>query len=332
MSECIDPKQSEDIWKNRSLIKNFDDLEEAIKDFSLHKVAVAAAQDAAVLEAVVEAKNKKIADYQLVGDREQILKIAEQKKLDIDRKAIEHEPDAVMAAKKAVQLVKDGHSDILMKGYIHSDDFLREVLNKDYGLRAQSLMSHVFIWEAKDYGRLIFVTDGGMNIAPDLVMKANIIMNSVHLARIFGMDKPKVAVLAAVEMVNPAMPASVDATCLAKMCDRHQYSIPCIIDGPLALDNALSERAAKHKKITSEVAGHADILVVPDIEAGNMLAKSFVYLAKGDIAGVIVGARAPVVLTSRADSARSKLYSIASAVLMSAFERHVCLKIGRVHY
>jgi phosphate butyryltransferase len=332
MGDCVDTSATDPLWTGRKLILNFDDLERAIKDFPRHKVAVAAAHDLAALEAVAAAKERNIADYRLVGDRDQILKLAYENKLDIDKAAIDHEPDQVKAAKKAVQLVSGGECDILMKGYIHTDDLLREVLNKEYGLRADSIMSHVFIWEAATFGRLIFITDGGMNIAPDLVMKANIIMNGVYLARIFGIDRPKVAVLAAVEMVNPAMPATVEATCLAKMCDRRQFSLPCAIDGPLALDNALSEKAARHKNIAGEVAGHADILVVPDIEAGNMLAKTYAFLTGGDTAGVVVGAKAPVVLTSRADSARSKLYSIASAVLMSAFERHVCLKIGRVHY
>ncbi|MEI7435868.1 MAG: bifunctional enoyl-CoA hydratase/phosphate acetyltransferase, partial [bacterium] len=232
----------------------------------------------------------------------------------------------------AVKMVSEGKADILMKGYIHSDDYLRAVLNKDWGLRAGPTMSHVFIWEALRYGRLIFVTDGAMNVAPDLVTQANIIMNAVYLAHVFGVVEPKVALLAAVEMVNPSMPATVNAACLAKMNDRCQYSESFKIDGPLALDNALSPESAAHKKISGPVAGHADILIVPDIESGNMLAKSFVYLTGGDMAGILVGAKAPVVLTSRSDSSRSKLFSIAAAVLMSGAARNLWLKIGKVHY
>lgn len=316
----------------REQIKSFAGIISAIQGFPVCKVAVAVAQDAAVLAAVAEAREKKIADYILVGDQDQIQKIAADANVVINPKNIVHSPDPLKATAAAVQLVSSGKADILMKGYIHTDDFLRAMLNKEWGLRTGTIMSHVFIWETKSFGRLIFITDGAMNIAPDLTTKANIIMNAVHLARMFGLREPRVAVLTAVEMVNPAMPATLDATCLAKMSDRFQYSVPCFIDGPLALDIALSPAAARHKKIGGPVAGQADILMVPDIEAGNMLAKSFVYLTGGDMCGVLVGAKAPVVLTSRADSARSKLYSIATAVLMSGFERDLRLKIGRVHY
>ena len=193
-------------------------------------------------------------------------------------------------------------------------------------------MSHVFVWDAEIYGRLVFVTDAAMNIAPDLVTKADIILNAVHLANICGVQVPKVAILAAVELVNPRMQATVDASSLATMYTRRQLSPRCVLDGPFALDNALSVEAARVKGIESPVAGRADILMAPDIEAGNMLAKSYVYLTGGDLAGVVVGAKAPVVLTSRADSAKSKLYSIALAVLMSGFERDLRLKIGKVHF
>jgi len=220
-----------------------------------------------------------------------------------------------------------------MKGHLHTDDFLRAVLDREHGLRTKAVMSHVFIWEATDiFGRLVFVTDASMNIAPDLVTKSDILLNAVHLAGMFGVACPRVAILAAVELVNPKMPATVEAGSLSKMCERRQFSTHCTFDGPLALDNALSERAARVKGITGDVAGRADILLVPDIEAGNPLAKSFNYLTGGRMAGVVVGAAAPVVLTSRADSAENKLYSMAVAVLMSAFERDLELKIGKVHF
>jgi len=313
-------------------LKTFEDIEGVIDDFPVKTVAVAPAQDRAVLSAVTEAKAKSIATPLLVGDEKEILTLAEAMELELDRDSIVHVPGDLDAAARAVKMVSSGEAHIVMKGYIHTDDFLRAVLNKEWGLRTQATMSHVFVWETLQFDRFTFVTDAAMNIAPDLVTKANIIMNAVHVVRMFGVMEPRVAVLAAVELVNPKMPATVDATCLAKMCDRTQYSTPCIIDGPFALDNALSVAAAKHKKIGGDVAGRADILVVPDIEAGNMLAKSFVYLTGGNMAGVIVGARVPVVLTSRADTARSKLYSIATAVLMSGFERQLEVKIGRVHY
>jgi phosphate butyryltransferase len=219
-----------------------------------------------------------------------------------------------------------------MKGYVHTDDFLRGVLDKQHGLRAGSILSHVFVAEMREQERLVFVTDGAMNIAPDLKQKAAILLNAVHLANIFGITKPRVAVMAAVELVNPAMSATVDAACLAKMMDRNQYVPACTVDGPLALDNAVSLLAAQHKRIAGPVAGQADILLVPNIECGNMLAKSLVYFARHRLVGLLVGARAPVVLTSRADSAESKLLSIAAAVLMVNAKREFQLKIGRVHY
>jgi len=333
MKEAASPGgHPEEYYQATKPLRKFEDIEEVIDDFPVKTVAVAPAQDRAVLSAVTEAKAKNIAAPLLVGNEKEILGLAEEMELELERDSIVNVPDDLEAAARAVKMVSSGEAHIVMKGYIHTDDFLRAVLNKEWGLRTQATMSHVFVWETLQFGRLTFVTDAAMNIAPDLVTKANIIMNAVHVVRMFGVIEPRVALLAAVELVNPKMPATVEATCLAKMCDRKQYSTPCVIDGPFALDNALSLAAARHKKIGGEVAGRADILVVPDIEAGNMLAKSFVYLTGGDMAGVIVGAKVPVVLTSRADSARSKLYSIATAVLMSAFERHLKVKIGRVHY
>ncbi|MHC4914490.1 MAG: phosphate acyltransferase [Planctomycetota bacterium] len=193
-------------------------------------------------------------------------------------------------------------------------------------------MSHVNVMESKAQERLIFMSDAAMNISPDLSTKAAIILNAVHLASMFGLDCPRVGVLAAVEVVNPAMTATVEAATLAKMSERHQFSTPCVIDGPFGLDNAIDEFAARHKKVEGPVAGKADVLIVPDIEAGNILAKSFVFMSGGDVAGVLVGARRPVVVTSRADNARSKLFSIATAVMMTNFEREVRLKIGKVHF
>jgi len=320
------------IWRERPQITDFEGILEAIKGFPMRRVAVACAQDEAVLSAVVEAKQKKVAEYLLIGDEAEIMKRADAAGLALERSRIEHQPDPLRAAARAVQLTREGDADIVMKGYIHTDDFLRAVLDREHGLRTGSVMSHVFVMEAKGLGKLLSVTDAAMNIAPNLATKADIILNAVHLASMFGLEQPRVAVLAAVELINPAMPATVEAAALAKIAERWQFSAPCRVDGPLALDNALSLLAAKHKKIGGEVAGQADILVVPDIEAGNILAKSFVYLCGGDVAGVVVGAKRPVVLTSRADNARSKLFSLATAVLMTNYEREVRLKIGKVHF
>jgi phosphate butyryltransferase len=316
----------------RPLITSFEGVLEAIREFPLRRVAVACAQDAAALAAVAEARQRNIAEYVLIGERTGILATAEAAGVAIDETKILDERDPLKAAAQAVRLAHDGNADIVMKGYIHTDDFLRAVLDRENGLRSGAIMSHVFILEAKILGKLVIVTDAAMNIAPDLPTKGDIILNAVHLASMLGLETPRVAVLAALELINPAMPATIEAAALAKMAERWQFSVPCRVDGPLALDNALSLLAAKHKKIGGEVAGQADILVVPDIEAGNILAKSFVYLAGGDVAGVLVGAKRPVVLPSRSDNARSKLCSIAVAVLMTNFEREVRLKIGKVHF
>ncbi len=324
-------KSRADIWQGRPKISCFEDILKVIDDFPVRRVAVACAEDATVLQAVAEARRREIAEYILVGDRDGILRRAGEAGVELEQARIEHQADPLKAASLAVKLVNDGEADIVMKGFIYTDDFLRAVLDRDNGLRAGAVMSHVFVLEDKRQGRLLFVSDAAMNIQPDLETKADIIMNAVHLASMFGLERPRVAVLGAVEVVNPAMPATVEAAALAKMSERRQFSADCIIDGPFGLDNAIDVGAAKHKRVEGPVAGMADILIVPDIESGNILAKSFVYLAGGEVAGVVVGAKRPVVVTSRSDGARSKLYSIAVAALMTNFEREVRVKIGKVH-
>jgi len=243
-----------------------------------------------------------------------------------------HEAEPIKAIAGAVRMVSSGEADVLMKGFIHTDDFLRGVLNKEFGLRTGSIMSHVFVAEIREQDKLLFITDSSMNIAPDLEQKAAILLNAAYLASLFGVQNPKVAALAAVELVNPAMPATLDAAALAKMADRGQYVPVCTVDGPFALDNAVSPAAARHKRITGPVAGQADILLVPTIECGNILAKSLVYFGGHRLVGLLVGAKAPVVLTSRADSTESKLLSMAAAVLMVNVGRTLRLKAGKVHY
>jgi phosphate butyryltransferase len=221
---------------------------------------------------------------------------------------------------------------MLMKGHVHTDDFLRAVVHHESGLRCLDVrMSHVFILEAKTVGRLLFVTDGAMNIAPDLEQKAQIALNAVYLARCFGIEKPKVGVVAAVELVNPNMPATLDAAAFAAMDRRGQVPY-CIVDGPFGLDNAVSVEAARVKGITGPVAGQCDILLMPDIEAGNIMVKTFSFLGGGRTAGVVVGATVPIVLTSRADMPDARLFSLATAALMANMARDACLKIGKVHY
>jgi phosphate butyryltransferase len=313
------------------MIETLDDIVEAVRNRPIKKIAVAVAEHESILGAVRQAAEWGIAEAVLVGDRDEIAVAAEKAELDLADVSVVHSDSDLEAASTATELVSSGRADILMKGQIHTDDFLRAVLDKERGLRAGHVMSHVFILETTHQGRLTLVTDGAMNIAPDLVQKADIILNAVYLAQLLGVESPKVGVLAATELVNPQMQATVDAAVLSKMSERRQFPC-CKIDGPFALDNAVSELAADIKRIPGEVAGNADVLLVPNIEAGNMLAKSYVYLAQGRVAGVLVGASAPVVLTSRADSSEAKLYSIATAMLMADLRRASRLKIGKVHF
>ncbi len=281
-------------------------------------VAVAAAEDAEVLEAVESARSQGIANAILVGDADKIAAAAKPLGIDLARyEVVDVKGGHDKAALEAVKLVSSGKADILMKGMLHTADFLRAVLNKEVGLRSKSLISHVYIHEVEGYDRIFFIADPAFNMYPELPDKVKILTNTVELGQAFGVAKPKVAVLAAVEVVNPAMPCTLDAAAIAQMGRRGQIK-GCDVDGPFALDNAISEESARHKGIDSPVAGKADVLLVPDIEAGNMLAKAIVYFAKNRTAGLVLGAAAPIVLTSRADSAETKLLSIASAVALAA--------------
>ncbi len=299
------------------MIKNFDELLAAVKGLPRIRVAVAAAHDDAVLDAVKGARELGIADFVLVADEPKLQKMAGELGVDLSGIDIIHEPDARKAAYKAVALTSGGQADMFMKGLVSTADFLRAVLDKEVGLRTGAILSHSFVFEMAAYDRLLLVTDPAMNVAPTLAQKADIIQNAVKLAHVLGIKPPKVAVLAAVETVNPDMPATLDAAALTKMADRGQIK-GAIVDGPLALDNAISVEAARHKGIDSPVAGLADILMVPDIEAGNMLGKSMVYFARARVAGLVLGASKPVVATSRADSADSKILSLALGALVGA--------------
>jgi len=311
---------------------DFSTLLVEISSYPIKRVAIAAAHDHTVLEAAVRASQEHVAEALLVGDEAKIREIAERRQLRMDNLTVIDRRDDLEAAATAVGMVADGKADLVMKGYLHTDDFLRAVLRREHGLRAGVLMSHAFAAELPGREGFLFVTDAAMNIAPDLEQKAQIVLNTVHLAHALGYEEPRVGVLAAVELLNPAMPATVDATCLHTMGERRQFSPRCIVDGPFALDNAVSMEAAAHKGITGPVAGAADILVVPCIEAGNMLVKSLVYFAGARVAGIVLGATCPIILTSRADSAESKFLSIALGVYLTAVERHLKLKIGRVHF
>jgi len=280
------------------------------------KLVVAAAEDHVVLKAVSEAKKAEIADPVLVGNREKMEKEAEVIGLDLKDYEIVEAENELEAAKKAVEMVSKGQGDFLMKGKIKTGDLMRTVLAEEYGLRTGKVMAMVSVFEIPNFDRLLIISDAGMLIAPTLEQKVHIIEHSVSVAKVLGIELPKVAVVGAVEVVNPKMPATLDAALLSKMNQRGQIK-GCIVDGPFALDNVVSEEAAKHKGIESPVAGKADIIVTPDIEAGNILYKALIFLAGAKVASVILGAKVPVVLTSRADSDESKLYSIALSSLMT---------------
>ncbi len=313
------------------MITTLDGVMQAVAEHPVQTVAVAAAEAESVIHAVKAAVEANLADAVLVGDGRRIRALCEDCGLGSGSVRIVDEPDDLSAAKTACRAVHDGDAQILMKGNIQTDDFLRAVLDRDTGLRTESIMSHVFLLETTARGKLTLVTDGAMNIAPDLEQKAAIILNAVYMANALGIDEPKVGVLAAVEQVNPKMAATLDAAALRAMQHRNQFP-NCDVDGPLALDNAVCREAARVKQIPGDVAGDCDILVCPDIESGNILAKSFAFLAGGKVAGLLIGAAAPVVLTSRADSAEAKLYSIAAAVLTAGMHRAGRLKVGRVHF
>jgi phosphate butyryltransferase len=283
---------------------------------SENTVAVAAAEDLEVIEAVIAAIDQNLANFILFGDEEKIKSIFKTKKHQtINEKYLKivNSNSNATSAELAVKAVSNKEANVLMKGNVSTNILLKAVLNKEYGLRTGNILSHIAVFEVPGFNRLTIITDAAMNIAPDLEQKAQIIKNAASLARSIGIVMPRVAPIAAVEVVNPAMQATLDAAALTVMNRRGQIS-GCIVDGPLGLDNAVSSVAAEHKGIHGDVAGNADILLVPTIEVGNALYKSLIYFANAKVGAVIAGAKAPIVLTSRADSAESKLYSLALAL------------------
>jgi phosphate butyryltransferase len=302
------------------MYRSLEEINAAAKQQHSVKIAVAAAADLDVLTAVNDAKLAGIADAILVGDVAEIRKNCEQLGINVNLFELENEPDPRLAARRAAALVKQGNAHVLMKGLVGTADFMRAVLDKTEGLGTGHLLSHVVAFEPAGYDRLLLLTDAAINIAPDLAQKVQIIENALQVSRALGNWETKVAMLAAVETVTASMKATEEAAMIAKMSERGQIK-GCRIDGPLALDNAVSLAAAHHKGIGGAVAGQADLLVVPNIEAGNVLYKSLVYFANTPLAGIVVGAAAPVVLTSRADSPATKLNSIAMAVVVSGAVR-----------
>jgi phosphate butyryltransferase len=280
-------------------------------------VGVTVPHEPELLLAAQDAEREGIANSTLIGDRDLIRNLAAEHKIDINRMMMIHEPEPEVAVRKVMELVRMGHADLAMKGKVETGSFLRAALDRAAGLRVGRLFTHVAVFELPGFDRLLFVTDSGVVVAPTLEQKVEIVQNAIMVAQRLGVEKPKVAILAATEMVNPKIPTTMDAANLAKMADRGQIQ-GGIVDGPLALDNAISAESAAIKGILSPVAGTADILVTPDVEAGNMLAKAITYFARGKMAGVVVGGKCPLIVASRSDPHETKLVSMALGVLLAS--------------
>ena len=282
--------------------------------------AVAHPCEETAMTGAIEAAKKRLITPILVGPAAKIEAVAKSSAVDLDEVQIVDTPHSQASASKAVALIREGCAELLMKGSLHTDELLGAVVARETGLRTGRRISHVFIMDVPTYHKVLIVTDAGINISPALEEKADICQNAIDLAMSLGLERPKVAILAAVETVTSKMPATIDAAALCKMAERGQIT-GGILDGPLAFDNAISKMAAEIKGIRSAVAGDADILLVPDLEAGNMLAKQLSFLANADSAGLVLGARVPVILTSRADTVRSRIASCAVAVLAAHARR-----------
>lgn len=292
-----------------------DDFIEAALRGAPKRVAVASAGNALVLRSVKMAQDRGFITATLVGPGREIEEKAEEAGIDLAKTSIVATETIHEAAEAAVQLVREEKADILMKGHLHTNQFLHAVLQGDVGLRTERLLSHVFVMQIPMYHKLLLITDAAINIAPDLMQKAGILQNAIDMLRQIGIDQPKAAVLSAVETINPKIPSTVDAACLHKMAERGQIK-GGLVDGPMAFDNAISSEAAREKGMVSPVAGDIDIVLAPDLDAGNILYKNLVYLANAQIAGIVMGARAPIVLTSRADTAQARVHSLALASLI----------------
>ena len=303
------------------MLKTFDEVLNKAKDYGPKKMAVASAGAEDVLKAVEAARKEGLADSILVGDKKEIIQIANEMDIDPTNYELINRLDKTEATQCAVELVRNKKASILMKGMIGTARILKAILDKEIGLRTNRMLSHVYTLQIEGYDRLLTMTDGAMSISPNLEQKAQIIQNAIYYAHSMEIKKPKVAAVAALELVNPDMPATIDAACLAKMSERGQI-VGGIVDGPLGFDNAISKEAAKHKGVESPVSGEVDIVLVPNIESGNIFAKGLVYLANAVPAGLLLGAKVPVVLVSRSDSVQSKLYSIALGVLMSEMTKN----------
>jgi phosphate acetyltransferase len=294
--------------------EKYDALIRACQGLVPVRTAVVHPCDEIALSAAIAAADAKLIQPLLVGPEARIRALAASLGLDLAGLRLVDVPHSHAAAEKAVALVRAAEADVLMKGSLHTDELMAEVVRKDTGLRTSRRISHVFIMDVPTYAKPLFITDGAVNLFPNLEDKADIVQNAIHLAHALGIALPKVAILSALEIITSKLPSTIDAAALCKMAERGQIT-GGILDGPLAFDNAINRDAAVVKHITSAVAGDADILVVPDLEAGNLLAKELSFLANADAAGIVLGARVPIILTSRADSVRVHMASCAVAVL-----------------
>jgi phosphotransacetylase len=283
--------------------------------------AVAHPCEATALSGAVEAAKLGLIVPLLVGPTARIAETASAAGIDLGDLQIIDVPHSTASAVRAVELIREGKAEILMKGSLHTDELMSAIVSREGGLRTGRRISHVFVMDVPTYHKVLIITDAAINIAPTLEDKVDICQNAIDLARALGLEKPKVAILAAVETVTSKMPATIDAAALCKMAERGQIKNG-VLDGPLAFDNAISKQAAETKGITSTVAGDPDILLAPDLEAGNILAKQLTFLANADSAGMVLGARVPVILTSRADSVRSRIASCAVAKLVAHSRRN----------
>ena len=302
----------------------YERLLELTRNLDPVSTAVAHPCEETALAGPIEAAKKGLILPVLVGPTAKIQDIARKAGLDLGPARIVDAPHSHASAAKAVELVRHGEAELLMKGSLHTDELLGAVVDRETGLRTGRRLSHVFIMDVPTYHKVLIVTDAAINITPTLDEKADICRNAIDLAISLGVKRPKVAILAAVETVSSKMPATIDAAALCKMAERGQIT-GGLLDGPLAFDNAISKEAAKMKGIESEVAGDPDILLAPDLEAGNMLAKQLTFLANADAAGLVLGARVPIILTSRADSVRSRIASCGVAVLVAHARRKALL-------
>jgi len=314
------PPESRDHKKYERLIAATESLQPLV-------AAVAHPCDKTSLKGALEAAGAALIVPILVGPKDRIRAVSEALAIDLHGMDIVDVPHSEAAAEKAVELVRTGRAEVLMKGSLHSDELLAAVTKRETGLRTGRRISHVFVMDVPTHPNTLFITDAAVNIAPDLVAKRDIVQNAIDLYAGLGLGKPKVAILSAIETISPSIPSTIEAAALCKMADRGQI-IGGELDGPLAFDNAISPEAARIKGIKSPVAGHAQILVVPDLEAGNMLAKNLTFLSRADAAGIVLGARVPIILTSRADNERTRIASAGVAALYAAARRRAAPTAG----